>query len=75
MNLATQWINQYEQFETLVTQAEKPKFIHSQNSAGSLLRNFELCNAVRLGISLYGYYPSAYVKKKLKLNYNQVRNY
>lgn len=58
--------NQYEQFETLVTQAEKPKFIHSQNSAGSLLRNFELCNAVRLGISLYGYYPSAYVKEKVE---------
>lgn len=57
---------QYEQFETLVTQAEKPKFIHSQNSAGSLLRNFELCNAVRLGISLYGYYPSAYVKDKVE---------
>lgn len=58
--------HQYEQFETLVTQAEKPKFIHSQNSAGSLLRNFELCNAVRLGISLYGYYPSAYVKEKVE---------
>lgn len=57
---------QYEQFETLVTQAEKPKFIHSQNSAGSLLRNFELCNAVRLGISLYGYYPSEYVKEKVE---------
>ena len=57
---------QQEQFETLVTQAEKPKFIHSQNSAGSLLRNFELCNAVRLGISLYGYYPSAYVKEKVE---------
>ena len=58
--------HQYEQFETLVTQAEKPKFIHSQNSAGSLLRNFELCNAVRLGISLYGYYPSEYVKEKVE---------
>lgn len=58
--------HQYEQFETLVTQAEKPKFIHSQNSAGSLLRNFELCNAVRLGISLYGYYPSTYVKEKVE---------
>ena len=30
------------------------------------MRNFELCNAVRLGISLYGYYPSAYVKKKVE---------
>lgn len=58
--------HQYKQFETLVTQAEKPKFIHSQNSAGSLLRNFELCNAVRLGISLYGYYPSEYVKEKVE---------
>lgn len=30
------------------------------------MRNFELCNAVRLGISLYGYYPSAYVKEKVE---------
>ncbi|MDM7882199.1 alanine racemase [Staphylococcus borealis] len=54
---------QYEQFEQIVTQAEKPKYIHAQNSAGSLLRHYELCNAIRLGISLYGYYPSAYVKE------------
>ncbi|GGG96574.1 alanine racemase [Staphylococcus pragensis] len=53
---------QYASFEKLVNNAPKPKYIHAQNSAGSLLRNCELCNALRLGISLYGYYPSDYVK-------------
>ncbi|UDI77855.1 alanine racemase [Staphylococcus taiwanensis] len=53
---------QYHLFEKLVNQVEHPKYIHCQNSAGSLLRDYDLCNAIRLGISLYGYYPSEYVK-------------
>ena len=49
--------HQYEQFETLVTQVKNLNS-YILKIHGSLLRNFELCNAVRLGISLYGYYPS-----------------
>ncbi|MBC3061293.1 MULTISPECIES: alanine racemase [Staphylococcus] len=56
---------QYAFFEELVTKAERPKYIHAQNSAGALLANCKLCNALRLGISLYGYYPSEYVRNEV----------
>ena len=32
---------------------------------GALLANCKLCNALRLGISLYGYYPSEYVRNEV----------
>ena len=48
---------QYEFFKDIVNQVEKPNYIHSQNSAASLLMDGQFCNAIRLGISLYGYYP------------------
>ncbi|MCI2948795.1 alanine racemase [Staphylococcus caledonicus] len=57
---------QYALFETLVTQVEQPKYIHSQNSAGALLKDYELCNALRVGISLYGYYPSEFVRENVQ---------
>lgn len=55
-------------FEEMVNQARKPEFIHSQNSAGALMKDTQFCNAVRIGISLYGYYPSHYVKGNVKVH-------
>ena len=55
---------QQQKFETIVNEADKPEYIHSQNSAGSLRENFSFCNAVRVGIALYGYYPSKYMKEQ-----------
>lgn len=55
-------------FEEMVNQARKPEFIHSQNSAGALMKDTQFCNAVRIGISLYGYYPSHYVKDNVKIH-------
>lgn len=55
-------------FEEIVNQATKPAYIHSQNSAGSLMKDTQFCNAVRVGISLYGYYPSNYVKENVKVH-------
>ena len=50
---------QQQRFETIVSSAIKPRYIHSQNSAGALMKDSQFCNAVRIGISLYGDYPSA----------------
>ncbi|HLR18746.1 MAG TPA: alanine racemase [Staphylococcus sp.] len=55
-------------FEEIVDQVEKPNYIHSQNSAGALMKDSQFCNTVRIGISLYGYYPSEYVKTKVKVH-------
>lgn len=55
-------------FEGIVEQVEKPNYIHSQNSAGALMKDSQFCNMVRIGISLYGYYPSEYVKSKVKIH-------
>lgn len=59
---------QQQQFEELVESADKPQYIHSQNSAGALMKDTQFCNAVRVGISLYGYYPSSYVKENVKVH-------
>ena len=42
---------QFEFFKTVVNQVEKPTYIHTQNSAASLLMDGQFCNAIRLGIS------------------------
>ena len=65
---------QYEFFKDIVNQVEKPNYIHSQNSAASLLMDGQFCNAIRLGISLYGYYPSQYVREMSKYIFAQVLN-
>ncbi|MDI1746015.1 alanine racemase, partial [Staphylococcus aureus] len=59
---------QYQRFKDMVNEAIKPEYIHCQNSAGSLLMDCQFCNAIRPGISLYGYYPSEYVKQKVKVH-------
>lgn len=40
-----------------------PKYVHVCNSSGILLKIAEFCNMVRLGISVYGYYPDDSIKK------------
>ncbi|MCO5361119.1 alanine racemase [Staphylococcus pasteuri] len=60
--------NQYQLFQNIVNQVDKPPYIHAQNSAGSLLMDGQFCNAIRLGISLYGYYPSEYVSQNVKVH-------
>jgi len=51
--------NQIKQFKGIVDRLKhlKPKYIHLQNSAG-LMYNCDYCNAVRIGISIYGEKPS-----------------
>lgn len=61
-------IKQQTLFESIVNEEEKPQYIHSQNSAGALMKDSQFCNAVRIGISLYGYYPSQYVKDNVKVH-------
>lgn len=49
-------------FKEIVDQVEKPELVHIQNSAGALCYDADFCNAMRIGISLYGYYTSPYVR-------------
>lgn len=62
---------QYSRFETVInflnSRGISFKYIHCQNSAASINSKFDVCNCVRAGIALYGYYPSSYVERKLEL--------
>lgn len=51
-----------ETFREIVGQVQRPRYIHIQNSAGALCHDVDFCNAMRVGISLYGYYPSPETK-------------
>lgn len=51
-----------ETFKDIIEQVEKPELVHIQNSAGALCYDADFCNAMRIGISLYGYYTSPFVK-------------
>ncbi|MCD8916150.1 alanine racemase [Staphylococcus simulans] len=55
---------QYQMFEEWVTTLPLPPYVHAQNSAGTILHEAPICNMVRTGIALYGYYPSEYVREK-----------
>lgn len=52
------------EFKEIVRQVETPSYIHISNTAGALLVEDEFTNAVRVGIGLYGYYPSEYTKER-----------
>ncbi|CAD2072138.1 alanine racemase [Phocicoccus pinnipedialis] len=52
-----------EEFKKIVDSVDTPEYIHISNTAGALLVEDEFTNAVRVGIGLYGYYPSEYTKK------------
>ena len=54
---------QFEFFKTVVNQVEnRPTFTQIL----IVINGWTICNAIRLGISLYGYYPSQYVKDHVK---------
>lgn len=44
---------------------EKPRLVHAANSAAALLYPECALDAVRFGISMYGFAPSAYIAKRL----------
>lgn len=54
---------QYALFEKYIQSSHIPEYVHIQNSAGALRYDASICTAVRLGISLYGYYPSKYIEE------------
>lgn len=54
---------EYAEFKKITSAVRKPKYVHTQNSAGALRFNDDYCNAVRVGISLYGYYTSRYIEE------------
>lgn len=53
--------DEYNRFMNIVNQLERPTFVHTQNTGGALRIKAEECTAMRIGIGLYGYYPSDYV--------------
>lgn len=56
----------YHKFLAII-QDNKPEYIHCQNSAAALRYDCSECNAYRLGISLYGYYPSEFIQSVSKV--------
>lgn len=54
---------EYQRFLDIIEPLEKPPYIHIQNTAGALSMEADVCNAMRVGIGLLGYYPSNYVKR------------
>lgn len=56
------------QFKTIVDSVEPAEYTHIQNSAGALKYQIDFCNTIRVGISLYGYYPSAHIREVSGVN-------
>lgn len=60
---------QIDQFNSAYNQcmaAEiKPSWIHAANSAATLAYDLPLCNVFRVGLSMYGYWPSNAIKQKV----------
>lgn len=54
---------EYAEFKRITGAVKKPKYVHVQNSAGALRISSDYCNAIRVGISLYGYYTSEYIEE------------
>ncbi|WP_414055412.1 alanine racemase [Macrococcus equi] len=52
----------YQLFLDIIHKKDLPPFVHCQNSAAILRFDASDCTAVRLGISLYGYYPSQFIR-------------
>src|SRR5699024_574084 len=51
---------EFNLFKEIVSQVERPEYVHISNSGGALTLKEEFTTAVRTGIALYGYYPSRY---------------
>lgn len=61
-----QFTNQLDQFKKMLHYfPERPRCIHTANSAAALMHVDSLFDAVRFGISMYGLSPSAFVSRKL----------
>ena len=64
--------NQYSSFKDIVLNLLSKgflfKYIHCQNSAASVTLEDSICNCVRAGIYLYGYYPSGDVEKNIVIS-------
>lgn len=58
---------EFNEFKTLVEQVETPKYVHMSNSSGALVIDETFTNAMRIGIALYGYYPSEYIKEHTEI--------
>ena len=67
-----QFTNQLAIFKTFLQLfPERPKCIHTANSAAALLQKDSLFDAVRFGISMYGLSPSDFVSNELPFSLNQ----
>lgn len=62
---------QYDRFRFLVKGLKSIgydfKYVHCENSAAIVFLEDDICNSVRAGISLYGYYPSDYIERNLNI--------
>ncbi|MBM7579458.1 alanine racemase [Jeotgalibacillus terrae] len=57
---------QHERFhEFLEVFEQQPEMIHASNSAGAFLRDNTAFNAVRFGISMYGFVPSGDIRNEM----------
>ena len=62
----SQFMQQLEKFKGFLQHfPEKPRCIHTANSAASIVHENSLFDAVRFGISMYGLSPSPYVSSEL----------
>lgn len=67
-----QFTNQLAKFNAFLQLfPERPKYVHTANSAAALLQKDSLFDAVRFGISMYGLSPSAHVSNKLPFTLGQ----
>lgn len=51
---------QFGLFKNIVSEVERPEYVHISNSGGALTLKEDFTNAIRTGIALYGYYPSSW---------------
>src|SRR5690606_13288181 len=51
---------EFERFRDIVSEVERPEYVHIANSGAALTLAEDFTTAVRTGIALYGYYPSEY---------------
>ena len=53
---------EYSKFKEITGKVKRPEYVHIQNSPGALRVIDDYCDALRVGISLYGYYTSPFIK-------------
>lgn len=55
---------EFNLFKDIVSEVERPEYVHIANSGAALTLEEDFTTAVRTGIALYGYYPSEYTKSE-----------